>query len=169
MIKLFAAFMPAWAPVWLASAIVYVIGAGVVAGGVVYLWESKVHHPYVAEGRKLQLAEDGPKIALETKRADAAESRLAVTLDANQQLANDVEHLRVDAQTSAATIDHIRKLADQARATAQRLMADMKALAAKDAEEITQLRATASGPPVLKDACAQGDRILSALAAWRHS
>lgn len=136
-------------------------------------WDNHVAEPYRVEGDLRTEKKLRPEIELQTKRADLAERRLAIAMEANLTLTEDIEGpggLRDQVKVSAETIERISKLAEQARATARRLLAQIAEQSKRDAAEITRLRALAAGPPLtVQEACDQADRILTDLAKWVRS
>lgn len=162
---------------WVAGLIVYGVLAAIVIGGTATIWHVYVAKPYytrgVTDGKAEQKKIDDPIIDKQVKRADLAERRLAIALDANRQLTEDIEGpdgLRAQTQQSAETIERLARLANEARATAKRLLAEIAERSKRDAAEIERLRTAAAGPPVDFDAaCREADRVLSDLAIWVRS
>lgn len=154
--------------IWMIEAI-----AGVVAltiGGVIIhsYWESHVIEPARIEGDARTTKKLQPKIdKLISDLAQTVKER-DQALDANQKLSAVIDNLKLQLKASNDAVDRLSKLADQARATTKRLMADIAARAKSDAM-LPKLEAIAAGPATaVNEVCAKADEYLTQLANWRH-
>jgi len=165
---------------WLASLIVWGALAAVAVGAVVGFrhfihseWNTRVAEPYRIEGDRRTEKKLRPEIELQTRRADLAERRLEIAMNANRVLTEDIEGpggLRAQAKASAESIERLSRIAEQARQTARRLLAELAKKTKEDAAEIARLRNAAAGPSMdFEQACREADRVLSDLAQWVRS
>lgn len=152
----------------LATFIAYVVVIAIVVGAVAIGWHRMVATPYIEQGVAKQKALDAPIIAKLTERATRAETDLETAIDANAQLGKDVDALRAQVTIANAATARMSALATQARETAARISAELKARARQDADEISRLKAIADGPAV-RDACAAATSIMADLAKWMHA
>ena len=160
-------------PGWLSELIIWAVLIVVIWLVALYFWESKIHHPYVQEGKTAQLKIDQPLIAREKNRADLAEQNLAiaeknfnVAKQANDDLLKSIDGpggLSDQVKDSKQALDALTKVANQARAQSRAMLARIK----DDAAEISRLRDLANGAPVVEKVCETADTVLSELAKWR--
>lgn len=162
---------------WVASLVVYGIATAIGVSAVAYFWHAKVAEPYRVQGDNRTKAKLVPQIAALQKKLEGTLAELKQTkddlklaLDANTMLTRDVDKLGLEASASAATITRLQQLAEQARATARRLLAEIAERSKQDAAEIERLKTAATAAPLdFAKACEEADQVLARLSVWVRS